>query len=71
MPVPTPHEGERQQEFVSRCIGDAGMRREYSGDQLAAICYSTWKAHHKESDQELLDRLIDTLNDVRAHVPKD
>ena len=41
MPI-QPKSGEREQEFISRCISteiDAG----YEQDQAAAICYSVWR----------------------------
>jgi SPP1 gp7 family putative phage head morphogenesis protein len=43
MPIPTPHADEDEQEFVSRCMGDAVMRRDYTRqDQRAAVCHSAW-----------------------------
>jgi HK97 family phage major capsid protein len=42
MPVPTPSGDESEQDFVSRCMGDAGMQ-EYDEEQRAAICYSTFR----------------------------
>lgn len=41
MPVPKPRDGETQEEFIERCMGDEAMQ-EYEQDQRAAICYSTW-----------------------------
>jgi len=41
MPI-QPKSGEREQDFISRCISteiDAG----YEQDQAAAICYSVWR----------------------------
>ncbi|HSR77259.1 MAG TPA: hypothetical protein VLN57_11800, partial [Xanthobacteraceae bacterium] len=40
MPVPAPHSGESEDDFVSRCMGDDAMQ-EYDEEQRAAICYST------------------------------
>jgi len=43
MPIPTPKKGEEQQDFVSRCMGNAVMVKEYDQKQRAAICYSQFK----------------------------
>jgi len=41
MPAPNPNEG--QQEFISRCMGDAEARRSFPNEQQrAAFCYSQW-----------------------------
>jgi HK97 family phage major capsid protein len=42
MPVPTPSGDESEQDFISRCMGDASMQ-EYDEEQRAAICYSTYR----------------------------
>ena len=51
MPIPTPHKGEKESEFVSRCMGDDVMNKDYPDQkQRAAICYSqSRKREHKES----------------------
>lgn len=44
MPLPTPHDGEKQEEFVSRCMGDKVMNTDYPDQkQRAAVCYSQWR----------------------------
>jgi len=44
MPMPTPSKGETMDEFVSRCIGDMGMTRDYPDQkQRAAVCYAQWR----------------------------
>jgi len=44
MPIPTPSKGEKQSDFVSRCMGSEVMKKEYSDSkQRAAICYSQFK----------------------------
>jgi hypothetical protein len=43
MPIPTPRKGEEEQNFVSRCMGNEVMVREYDQKQRAAICYSQFK----------------------------
>jgi HK97 family phage major capsid protein len=43
MPIPTPNEGESQDDFISRCMGNDTMVDDYpDNDQRAAVCYSQW-----------------------------
>jgi len=43
MPIPTPNDGESQDDFVSRCMGNDTMVEDYPDqDQRAAVCYSQW-----------------------------
>jgi len=44
MPIPKPSDGETQQEFISRCMGDEVMTSEYTDrEQRAGVCYSQWR----------------------------
>ena len=45
MPIPTPRSGERESEFMQRCMSDEKMVAEYDTEQRAAICQSTFKEH--------------------------
>ena len=40
MPVPSKNPGEDRQKFLSRCMSDDTMKREYEGDKRMAICLS-------------------------------
>lgn len=44
MPIPTPNKKtETKSEFVSRCMGDSTMNKEFPDQsQRAAICYRQW-----------------------------
>lgn len=43
MPIPTPAEGERETEFVIRCMADETMQDEYpDSGQRYAVCESHW-----------------------------
>lgn len=43
MPLPTPNEGETQDDFMDRCMGDDAMVEEYEdSDQRYAVCQSQW-----------------------------
>ncbi len=44
MPIPGPRKGESKDEFISRCMGDSVMNREFKDQkQRAAVCYRQWK----------------------------
>lgn len=44
MPIPGPKKSEKQSDFVSRCMGDNTMNKEFPDQkQRAAVCYSQWK----------------------------
>ena len=51
MPVPSPEPGESQQEFISRCMSDPIMVREYEQKQRAAICYRQWRESRTRQNQ--------------------
>jgi len=44
MPIPKPKKGEKEQKFISRCMGDKIMNKEYPDQkQRAGVCYTQWK----------------------------
>jgi hypothetical protein len=44
MPIPSPKKSEKQGDFVSRCMSDETMNKEFSDQkQRAAVCYSQFK----------------------------
>ena len=44
MPIPSPSKGEDQNSFISRCMGDGVMGKEFPDQkQRSAVCYSKWK----------------------------
>ena len=67
MPVPKPNEGEKQQDYISRCIKfemDEGKITD--NKQAAAICYSTWREDKNAGKSLALSALI-----TRAERQKD
>lgn len=65
MPLPKPRKSEKEQEFVSRCISDDIMNKEYKDQkQRAAVCYSQFKTRHKMKGEASWDdvRIGDSLN---------
>jgi len=71
-PVPTPHEGEEQDEFISRCIStvtDEDPNR--PKDQIIAMCYTSWREDKGEIDQTRLKRTHDLeLRDLMMKIPR-
>jgi hypothetical protein len=44
MPIPSPKKSEKQDDFVSRCMGDETMNKEFPDQkQRAGVCYSQFK----------------------------
>lgn len=44
MPHPTPSDGESQEEFLDRCMGDNTMMLEFPDDeQRSAVCHQAWR----------------------------
>jgi len=44
VPIPKPKKSEKEQEFISRCMGSDLMRDEYPDQkQRSAICYDQWR----------------------------
>lgn len=49
MPLPTPNPGEKQSEFMDRCMGSEMMMSEYPhNDQRVAVCMSQWGDSKRE-----------------------
>lgn len=65
MPIPSPRKAENQSEFVSRCMGDEMMNKEYKDQkQRAAICYRQFEVRNKAKGEVSWDdvRKGDSLN---------
>ena len=65
MPLIKPKKSESEQEFVSRCMGDDMVQKEYKDQkQRAAICYSQFKMREKAKGETSWDdvRKGDSLN---------
>jgi hypothetical protein len=51
MPIPSPKGKEKQSDFVSRCMGDDTMNKEFPEQkQRAAVCYNKWKEAKASAD---------------------
>jgi len=55
MPLPKPRKGEERDAFISRCIGNDLMNKEYPDNkQRAAVCYNQWRAKLKNQQYKVL-----------------
>ena len=44
MPLPTPSKGEDKNKFISRCMGNENMKKEFPDQkQRNAVCFSQWR----------------------------
>lgn len=62
--MPTPHQSESREDFVSRCIPQLIKTEGRSADQAAAICYSLYQNKDKEMDPvycPICDHKMDVL----------
>lgn len=50
MPIPTPHEGEEQDAFINRCMGNPTMNEDFPDqEQRSAVCFRQWREAHGET----------------------
>ena len=77
--MPNPKKSEKQDDFVSRCMGDETMNKEFPDQkQRAAVCYSQFKkadANIEASEEsleeyknEFLEMSVGSLNSIKKHV---
>ena len=53
MPLPTPNKGEKEKDFISRCMGNNTMKKEYPDTkQRTAVCYSQWRRSKKQKQSQ-------------------
>jgi hypothetical protein len=44
MPLPTPNKGEDKDKFISRCMSNGVMKKEFpEQEQRVAVCHSQWR----------------------------
>ena len=61
MPLPIPNKNESEKEFISRCMSNDIMKKEFSDNkQRIAVCYSQFEKN--ESYQELKNNIINRIN---------
>ena len=62
MPIPKPRTGEKQGEFVSRCIGTLADLGEFEQEQRVAICHQQWRDRKKEEEMEKEEERTDVAD---------
>ena len=57
MPIPQPTDEETQDDFISRCMSNEVMKREYEdNEQRLAVCFSAWRRRKKEQVEKLTEK---------------
>jgi len=47
VPIPSPRKGEKEGDFIGRCMGDGLMKTDYKDQkQRLAVCYASWREVH-------------------------
>lgn len=61
-PLPTAKTGEKESEFISRCLNDTEMKKEFpKADQRAAVCNGQWEKKSIQSKiREIRKKIKDT-----------
>jgi len=55
MPIPKPGKDEEEKEFISRCMSDAVMNKEYPDQKVrAGVCYTQWREKDEAADDAIL-----------------
>lgn len=71
--MPMPNKGEKESEFVSRCISYLSHEGKYKDpDQQAAICHSKWKQSKAvEASDAQIEEIEKLLEQCRCRERKD
>lgn len=57
MPLPSPKGNQDQKGFISKCMSDPVMRKEFADPkQRAAVCHSKWKKAKGEIEIDFFDK---------------
>jgi len=50
MPLPNPKKGEKEKDWIARCMGNDAMKEEFpDNDTRLAVCYTKWREKDKKS----------------------
>lgn len=49
MPLPTPNDNEKEDEFIHRCMSSDAAQEFSDQKQRVAVCYSQWREKHKDA----------------------
>lgn len=51
MPLPNPNKNEEKNKFISRCMSDENIQKDFkNNDQRVAVCFSLFKKAKKNSE---------------------
>jgi hypothetical protein len=77
MPLVTPKKSEKQDDFVSRCMGDETMNKDFPDQkQRAAVCYSQFKKGNasveaseslEEYKNDFYEMSVGSINSIKKH----
>lgn len=72
MPIPMPSKGEKEKDFISRCMGNSVMVKEFPDkEQRSAVCYKQWgKKDSMEDNKSVKKDWADFDIKNRVHVDK-
>lgn len=65
MPIPTPHKGEKQDDFMERCMHEASQNPDRTNDQNVAICMDAWRNKDSKKTEETMNT-FKTLAEARG-----
>ena len=66
MPIPKPTNGEKEKDFISRCMGDKIMLQDYPDNkQRAGVCYTVWKNKDKNEDKKMTEIRTFPIEEIR------
>ena len=59
MPLPSPKGNQDKKSFISKCMSDPVMNKEFSDPkQRAAVCHSKWKKSEGEMEIDFFDPIF-------------
>jgi len=60
MPLPNPKNGQNKNDYISSCMADQTMNKEFPDKkQRAAVCYSKWREATAEIEIDFSDQIIE------------
>lgn len=67
MPLPKPRSGEPKKDFISRCMNNDVMQRDYpNNEQRVAVCNTQWRNRNKDEVNQLEHETLDFEFEIKA-----
>jgi len=61
MPLPKPKPNEAEDKFITRCMSNEAMQREYEDNkQRLAVCFSQWKRRNRSANMDIKSLFVKT-----------